>query len=93
MTKEYYELRENRINMGDLSNIRRGLAISIKKAKEMENKALNKGNAEEVELFKEVRKSIEKTLHWFNSNLDSYPSMELLEEADVEEEKKKEKLF
>lgn len=80
MTKEYYELRNNRISVQDITNIKRGLIISIGKFKEMEKEASKKGNSTMVVLLKELCKSVDSTFEWLESNIDSYPSMELEEE-------------
>lgn len=76
MTKEYYELRNNRIDSENWENIKMGLVIFREKAKEVEREAFNGGNKHKAEHFRKVCKSIEKTLDWLNSNIDSYPSME-----------------
>lgn len=76
MTEKYYELRENRINSENWENIKMGLVIFREKAKEVEREAFNGGNKHKEKHFRKVCESIEKTLDWLNSNIDSYPSTE-----------------
>ena len=42
--------------------------------------AINNGNIKRAEDYSKIRKSIEKTFKWLDSNKDYYPSMELEEE-------------
>lgn len=80
MTKEYYELRNNRINLENWKNIKMGLVIFREKAKEVERDAFNGENKHKEKYFRKVCKSVDSTFEWLESNIDSYPSMELEEE-------------
>ena len=81
MTKGHYKLKENRIDLEHWENIKMGLVIFREKAKEVEREAFNGGNKHKEKHFRKVCESIEKTFEWLESNIDSYPSMELEEEG------------
>lgn len=80
MTKEYYELRDNRIDLEHWENIKAGLVIFDTETWKLMKEAINNGNIKRAEDYSKIRKSIEKTFKWLDSNKDYYPSMELEEE-------------
>lgn len=81
MTKEYYELRDNRIDLEHWKNIKIGLVIFDMEAWKSMEEAIDNGNVKKAEDYSNVHKSIEKTIKWLDSNKDCYPSMELEEEG------------
>lgn len=81
MTKEYYELRDNRIDLEHWENIKTGLVIFDTKVWKLMEEAIDNGNVKKAEDYSNVHKSIEKTIKWLDSNKDYYPSTELEEEG------------
>lgn len=80
MTKEYYELRNNRISIIHKEIILQALESYRSQAFNMEVEAVADGRKTMESFWSKMVEIIEETLNWFATNIDSYPSMELEEE-------------
>ena len=80
MTKEYYELRNNRISKVHKEIILQALESYRSQAFNMEVEAVADGKQSKESFWSKRAETIEETLNWFATNIDSYPSMELEEE-------------
>lgn len=80
MTKEYYELRNNRISKLHKEIILQALESYRSQAFNMEVEAATDGRKTMESFWSKMAEIIEETLNWFATNIDSYPSMELEEE-------------
>ena len=80
MTKEYYELRNNRISKVHKEIILQALESYRSQAFKMGVKAIEDGEKTSERYWETMVETIEETLNWFAINIDSYPSMELEEE-------------
>lgn len=76
MTKEYYELRNNRISKVHKEIILQALESYRIQAFNMEVEAGEDGR----KTWSKMVEIIGETFNWFATNIDSYPSMELEEE-------------
>lgn len=76
MTKEYYELRNNRISKVHKEIILQALESYRSQAFNMKVKAVADGKQSKERFWSKRAEIIEETLNWLNSNIDSYPSME-----------------
>lgn len=80
MTKEYYELRNNRISKVHKEIILQAMESYRSQAFNMKVKAVADGKQSKEKFWSKRAEIIEETLNWFATNIDSYPSMELEEE-------------
>ena len=80
MTKEYYELRNNRISIIHKEIIFQTLEAYKSQALNMKAEAGADGKQWQEFFWNKMAEFIDETLNWFATNIDSYPSMELEKE-------------
>lgn len=78
--KEYYKLKENRISIIHKEIILQALEAYKSQAFKMGVKAIEDGEKTSERYWETMVETIEETLNWFATNIDSYPSMELEKE-------------